>query len=394
MKANNQNLKIHIFDVGHGDSIIIEFPNQKTFGIIDCCYCEKTNCKEDSNLHNNNKEPKALTFLRKKISIDKNFEIEFVCLTHPHYDHYKGYSVLLNWLKINNIPIKQFWDFGFSYRKANALNKLAKYTSSNEVKEKANELNNFYLLRDEMEQKYQTEYKMITGPQKLFWSNYNVEIEVIAPCDSHMEKYANFLACKSESEKREFIKKNKFKWAADDNIASSAFLINFGNLKLLLGGDVINEGWYRIINNKNLLINCDIIKVSHHGSINGSFPFLNIEEIDKEEGNEDIPLWVYLYSKKKNIQALISGGYRKHLPHKKTMDSLEKMNIPWYCTGYVDESKQNYYIPSTINGSYKFYFENMKLPEVKDNYRSGHGDITVNCFENGKIYIETEYVSV
>jgi beta-lactamase superfamily II metal-dependent hydrolase len=384
----NPEIKLYILNVGHGDSIIIEFPNKNSFGIIDCNLNCKTNKGYETTKPLKDSEPKVLTFFRniktKGIEFEIEFEIEFVCLTHPHDDHYKGFSELLNWFKNNNILVKEFWDFGCSARKAMTLLTYAQHSNSLELKERANEFNNLYKIRFELEQFHNMEYRMITSPQKSFWHNELVEIDAIAPIASHIELYTNMLMCPSESEKRNFIKNNDCKWVADDNIVSSAFIIKYNNINLLLGGDVINEGWYKIIN-KKYDINCHIVKVSHHGSIHSNFPFL----IEEKE-NKQIPLWAYMNASTNKTKAIISGGYRKQLPHKDTINSLNAMDIQWYCTGSC-KGDFSYYVPEGIPESLKYHFEKAKFVEVSEDYENGHGDITICCFLNGKFIVNSEF---
>jgi len=86
---------IHVFDVGHGDSLLIESPSGK-IGIVDC-----------------NKKGESIPLLE-FIQQSKKDEIEFVCLTHHHSDHYSGMLELLEFCTSNNIKIKNFFEVGSS----------------------------------------------------------------------------------------------------------------------------------------------------------------------------------------------------------------------------------------------------------------------------------------
>lgn len=90
-------LAIIVLNVGDGDAIIINFPRRhgkRTCAVVDCYDAKKT--------------IEALT------SFDPE-EIEFICATHPHYDHTKGLAELIEWCVDNKKPIKQFWDSGFRH---------------------------------------------------------------------------------------------------------------------------------------------------------------------------------------------------------------------------------------------------------------------------------------
>ena len=71
-------LELYFFNVGHGDSIAIKFPNN-TWGVIDC------------NRNTNETTPHVLTFLLNK----KVGNLCFLCITHPHEDHFKGIDKII-----------------------------------------------------------------------------------------------------------------------------------------------------------------------------------------------------------------------------------------------------------------------------------------------------------
>ena len=86
-------IKITFKNVGQGDSIILEWNhnNQNKIAIIDC------------NITSNKQNP-VLDYLQSS----EYREIEFVLLTHPHYDHYSGMNALLDFCEKKNIIIKKF----------------------------------------------------------------------------------------------------------------------------------------------------------------------------------------------------------------------------------------------------------------------------------------------
>jgi hypothetical protein len=164
-------------------------------------------------------------------------------------------------------------------------------------------------------------------------------------------------------------------------------LLKYGNNNIILGGDTINVGWLALIDSKlQKKLKCNIVKVSHHGSLNGCFPFYNIEDEYK-----DVPIWAYMDSKNNNTIAVISGGYRAGLPHKNTLESLDRMKIPWFCTGSV-QGENIAFIPNGIDKAFESHFMNNGIMEVVDNFETGSGDITITCFEDGEFKIDTEKV--
>lgn len=78
-------------NVGQGDSIILEWgeSNQSGIGIIDC--------------NQNNGNP-ILNYIQRT----NPHSIEFIILSHPHYDHFSGMLELVKYCHDNNIWIKYF----------------------------------------------------------------------------------------------------------------------------------------------------------------------------------------------------------------------------------------------------------------------------------------------
>ena len=85
-------LSIHVISSGVGESLFVGLPNGK-WGVIDCY---ASNLADPSSNH-------TLNFLRSQDVVS----LEFLCLTHPHYDHYRGFRQLFE-----KFDIRYFWRFG------------------------------------------------------------------------------------------------------------------------------------------------------------------------------------------------------------------------------------------------------------------------------------------
>ena len=103
--------------------------------------------------------------------------------------------------------------------------------------------------------------------------------------------------------------------ATEDNEFSLVFNLSFLNKKFLLMGDAsINVEKYLIENNFD--IDCDILKVGHHGSKTSSS-----EEFIKKISPKE---------------AIISCGYKNkyHHPNDEVVDILKKYNVKIHRTDY------------------------------------------------------------
>lgn len=388
-------LKLHVLDVGHGDCLILEFPDGISHAIIDC------NRRKESNRgfgqDYDPSEPKVLTYFRSLVQDGISPIVEFVCLTHPHLDHYRGFGDLLRGLINLGIPIRQFWDFGVSGKKARAIMQLAKTSEFEEQKDEIVKLLQvkYELIRRGMEQ------RILINPTKGFWKKHGVEIDVVAPHANQFEVYSNYLGCKTARERQEYRlffrrrrcltdEKRACICPADDNIISSGLLVKYGNCRLLLAGDIPNCSWRGVLGRSDQINpSCHCIKVSHHGSVEGNFPY------------SQKSLWDAIKLPDGKLVAMISGGYRVNLPHEDTINSLKKAGCDTYCTGpRTSIALRPYVPPGEFEPIVQILLEEICFVEdygqhAKDvqEVDGGHGNITVECFVNGdcKVLTETMY---
>jgi beta-lactamase superfamily II metal-dependent hydrolase len=92
----DDSLAVLVLNVGHGDSIVIRFPildDRVLCAVVDCY-------KSDKVLH-------TLTQLGAT-------ELPFVCATHPHSDHMRGFQAMIEACD-DRLPVAQFWDCGFRH---------------------------------------------------------------------------------------------------------------------------------------------------------------------------------------------------------------------------------------------------------------------------------------
>jgi beta-lactamase superfamily II metal-dependent hydrolase len=379
-------LKLHVLDVGHGDCLVVEFPDGISHGIVDCNRHKESNRGFGREYDPN--EPKALTYFRNVVANGLKPVVEFVCLTHPHLDHYRGLGQMLEGLMGLDIPIREFWDFGVSAKKARAIMRLADTPTFREHKDEM-----LRLLRAKYELiQNGTGQRIMVNPTRGLWKKDGVEIDLLAPHANQFEVYSNYLGCETTKQRQDYRRHLKLRRCltdqrqpclcpVEDNIISSALLLRYGSFRLILAGDITNCSWRGILARAHEIDpQCHCVKVSHHGSLEGNFPY-----------QEEILLWEHIRVQGADMIAAISGGYRDGLPHDDTIRTLGRSGYEIYCTGpRVTVGLKPYRAPYRVDPSVRFFLEKTcfvetgRMPITGAQSRAqAHGDIKIECFANG-----------
>jgi beta-lactamase superfamily II metal-dependent hydrolase len=262
---SNDRLRIHVINVGHGDSILIEFPDDNTdhrrprFGLVDAG-------GEDRAVKEKTRDyiREFITYrLEQPPSTDPDAEdyvFEFICLTHPHADHLYGMLPVLEHFCGDNIPMdmrpRQFWDCGFRYNTVGYLAILQ-------------------FVADHPEIQF---IRMTSGTEFHFG---NVEVLAVAPSIDMRNRYDTY--------------------GVELNDASIVLRVSYNDGVAILTGDAHFDSWGKVCEEfprkKHIIyppdsrgradmrdpnrediaflsrenqLNCQLLKVSHHGSKRGS----------------------------------------------------------------------------------------------------------------------------
>jgi competence protein ComEC len=202
-----KDLRLSFIDVGHGDSILIEFPKGKRMLI------------DGGGLYDDRfdigKNVIAPFLWSRKIR-----RIDTLILTHPDPDHLKGLNFIAS-----QFSIGQFWDNGFQTESESYL-QLRKILKEKKIKTQS--------LNEE------TLPQIING----------VEISVLnPPVWKAVER--------------------KVHHHMDLNKSSLVLKLRFKNVSVLLAGDIGKEAEERILR-KDYPLRSDILKIPHHGSSSSS----------------------------------------------------------------------------------------------------------------------------
>jgi len=296
--TNQEIIQIHVLNSGVGESIIVGMPEDK-WGVVDC-YSRSID-KPSSN--------PTLTFLKDR---DIN-ELEFLCLTHPHEDHFRGMSHLLN---PEMFTIKRFWRFGaFSTAELKIASVLH---ASQDLKEAAREFQKILRKVTELREAKGKEkskppfIKHVESTCQLYPepvlnpgpNPIKLKIWSLAPSGDIINQYQSDIGKCFDSDGKINL---TGPYNPNHNDLSFALLIIFGETRIILGGDVERKGWQEFLRNKNVVdgLSAHVVKVSHHGSTTGY-----------TDG-----LWEEFSSQKKPY-AVITPYYRHHLPNTEAISHI------------------------------------------------------------------------
>lgn len=364
-------LVIRFFDVGHGEAVLVQFPDRKTLGIIDCHLHLESN-RISARQISGKEEPKLLSYLRqlRARSPKTEYRVAFICLSHFHDDHFSGMEQLIAGLRELKIPIEEFWDAGVSPKKVAALAK----EGTREAKHQVKQLESLYReLRIELANGLKKEF--LTSARPNFKQYGDVTLELLAPHFQHWEDYLQFL---QSPNKAAHAKRNPL--SADENAISSVILFKYGQATALLTGDIPNEGWQVLFADKRKkLARLHVVKSSHHGSRQGNF-------MPKKQGS----VWKRMTERGKTV-AVVSGGYRSALPHADTINAITQVGANLYCTG--DYRQRLDFDPIDQSALPRKVVEALKDESVPtlDLNKPLHGDVTAFLFPDGKTNVTTEF---
>jgi beta-lactamase superfamily II metal-dependent hydrolase len=271
----NSELRFHIINVGHGDAILVELPDRTIdgeryvrFGLVDA------GSKENNTEIVNKAKDYIKLFLAVRLELDQDpdsidptnnlpYIFEFICLTHPHYDHLNGLMPILESFGAENVPHKQkpveFWDCGFRYNTSSYL-EILKYLSDNK----------------------DIQFIRVTSGTEFHFDN--VEILVLAPSIDLRNRYDTYgVDANNGSIILRFSHKTGVSVLAGDahfeswgkvseEFPRKKFLVyptKKKNGKVVLDERDPGEEKLTFLSKENQL-QCQFLKVSHHGSKNGT----------------------------------------------------------------------------------------------------------------------------
>lgn len=311
-----EELVVHFLNVGFGDNIVVEFPadlaGNRKYGLVDCY---------DGN--------KTIAYLEKLFANAgaPQTRLEFICATHPHFDHIAGIRKVFN----SKFRPLELWDSGFRHNSQ---------TYSN-------------ILDDVI----RMGIKLVRVSSGMEWYFGRIRITALSPAVALRNRYATYGVDMNNASIVLRIEHNK-----DDTVLmlsreyqgkeSHEAVRKAGNSVLILGGDAEFDSWTYVsqeypkverASKHNPLVtkminylSAYVIKVAHHGSMH-SAPLDLYEKINPK-------LAIISTEQHQSSKKIVLGQVTRDLyPHQSSVLALEECGARVLTTdgSYESQSLEN-----------------------------------------------------
>lgn len=253
-------LGVHILGPGFGESIIIELPDGE-IGVIDSFAARHTG-------------PPALEFLR--VNFPGVGKLRFVALTHPHADHCMGMSHYFD-----EFDVEEFWYFhSFALHTCTGFFKAMHEKGTDDAVERALDLPAGSVWIDALRLKRAIDKQGNAVRKRSLLANKTIGLcggivsaKFLTPNDVSVWRYNQILAGATASllDDGPKLDPNWNPSGLPHNQACGAILFEYGQTRILLMADAEDDLWTDLINENgdSPIPTVNLIKGSHHGSING-----------------------------------------------------------------------------------------------------------------------------
>lgn len=351
-------LRIHILNVGHGDSIVLEHSDEhgvKSYGVID------SNCRP-------NTVPRALEVL-KALGATR---LSFVAITHPHADHYMGMQAILTHFSkridvLFTFPVRR--ERADIIRLVTAYKKHATSTDDASQGKQSLELAKILLLAQTAVDCWEDPSGTKTDISVSGFTD--VKISTLLPNSKVKgDFFQKILSGNIEPERPQM------------NELSMAFLIEYAGQQIILGGDGIQANWIyqaRRWAGKHQLKSV-AVKVPHHGSKHDCSP--KVLEILYGKEDEQIS----------GAVACISANGKTH-PSPDVLDEMVRRGILPYCTNLARRcgaTRKNLVTdPKTDPALLRLI--NSAIVDSEDGAQPCQGDIVLELRSGANLSVTTEH---
>lgn len=253
-------IEVHVLGARKGESIIIRLPGH-LWGVVD-------------NYTPNLKQPDTNPTLRllNRLGVTR---LAFLCLTHPHEDHYRGMSYLLERFSPDRVWIFGSMTHRYLYQKIAEIFKAGAVSKNvaEEDHENADELVKIFdLIQSQYEDRRrhpQIDIRRLQLGQSLLElpSSPSVRVVAIGASGGRAIQYESTLTACFDARTGFLASRLP---TINHNIISGGLLIEYGQARIVLGGDIDGASWAETITQLNpSRLSSNLVKVSHHGSTTG-----------------------------------------------------------------------------------------------------------------------------
>lgn len=353
-------LRIYILNVGHGDSIVLEHIDvnaKSSFAVID------SNCSPGES-------PKALELLKKKGAET----ISFAAITHPHADHYMGMKAIL---EAYQGKIDTFYTFPLRHDRPSIRKLVTAYKNAAEATDDEAEKSRMVELGHILRLAVNNVAKVWESPSgnknQIFIPGFlGVSIfTILPPAKVRGGFFQDIDNGRVEPEKESL------------NSLSMAFLIEYGDQQVILGGDGEKSNWIyqnKIWTKGNIQLSPVAVKLPHHGS-----------KRDCDEAVQQI-LFGPQERQPKDVIACISANGRSH-PAEAVLEKIVQRGVKPYCTNLSTRCGANLkkIITSHNIDPVLLRFINSASLDSDSSIQTCQGDITIELAPGIPMSVTTQY---
>lgn len=284
-------LEVHVFGADQGESILIKFPNNE-WGVVDCYACSK-------DISSN----QALNYLFSQ----QVKRLHFVCLTHPHHDHYSGLMQILK-----HLPTRQFWyPAVMTSDLLRAIVKLEAQTmKASGNLQYSGKLIDLWEKINDLHANSRIEIRRLSLGTDMAAQNDLGGVQIVALAPSGDEAYRFERNLKNCFDSNGTLLPSKRQMSI--NQCSAALTISYAGQRIVLGGDVERQGWIDLLAQQaQLAEGACLVKVAHHGSQTGTCPKLWSTHAANTSHRIAVltPFWKHRLPEKRVMAEIIATGY-------------------------------------------------------------------------------------
>ena len=265
-------LDVHVIGANVGESIVLHLPDGR-IGVIDCYTNSLRASSPDDRLSAN----PTLRFIASELKADS---LAFVAVTHPHEDHARGISQLLEHFdgRVDEVWMYSCWQDTYLLNFFRALTKLGVKLTTERLLEES--VGTFYcellktrqILRKWLQR---VEFREFRGCRRFSLCDGRVHVCFLGPNDNRVERYRSRLidnVTDVVTENPITVQRDWEPLCINHNEISAAVRVQFGQTVLVLGGDMERAAWQDVMQDTSVgrnEIQSHYVKVAHHGSSNG-----------------------------------------------------------------------------------------------------------------------------